>query len=239
MPFLRFTRDKRGYEYFYLVQPSARRGKSSARLLYWFRTPPNVKVGREPFDEAIRRELEAGNPDVVFDWRKILNTPIPSADAEKWRDRRLAERAARAARRAVVQEPAVGADSRNEQEETAEEAVTTDEEMAVDEEMIPAPVHVLEAAAEAAVAADASAPDTSLHVPDLSGGSASNEDADKSNAQPEQPPSPLAQDRPVELRPVGSGERPRRRRRRRRRNRGRSGPTGPAGNPPAGTGGDV
>jgi hypothetical protein len=237
MAFLRFTRDKRGYEYFYLVQPSTRRGKSSARLLYWFRTPPNVKVGREPFDEAIRRELEAGNPDVMFDWRKILDTPIPSADAEKWRDRRRAERAARAARRAAAQEPAVGEDSRTEQEQTAEEAVTTDEEMAVDDEMIAAPVHVLEAAAEAAVAANAS--DTSLHAPDLSAASESNEDADKSNAQPEQPPSPLAQDRPVELRPAGSGEPSRRRRRRRRRNRGRSGPAGPAGNPPAGTGGDV
>src|SRR5262245_54845007 len=35
--FLRFTRDKRGYEHFYLVEPATNaRGKSSARLLYWF-----------------------------------------------------------------------------------------------------------------------------------------------------------------------------------------------------------
>src|SRR5262245_11855867 len=100
MAFLRFTRDKRGYEYFYLVQPAQHRGKATARVLYWFRTPPNVRVGREPFDERVQRELEATNPDVTFDWRKILDTPIPSADVEKWRERRRTERAARASRRA-------------------------------------------------------------------------------------------------------------------------------------------
>src|SRR5262245_32696644 len=100
MPFLRFTRDKRGYEYFYLVQPMQRRGKSTARVLYWYRTPPNVRVGREPFDLAVRRDLEAQNPGVSFDWRKILDTPIPSADAEKWRERRRVERAERSARAA-------------------------------------------------------------------------------------------------------------------------------------------
>jgi hypothetical protein len=99
MAFLRFTRDKRGYEHFYLVQPTTnRRGKVRTRILYWFRTPPNVKVGRQPFDEALRRALEAQNPGVVFDWQKIIETPIPSADAEKWRERRRIERAERAAR---------------------------------------------------------------------------------------------------------------------------------------------
>jgi hypothetical protein len=96
---LRFSRDRRGYEHFYLVQmphhahSSRRRGHSPSRLLYWFRSPPNVKVGREPFDEAARRALEAGHPNVTFDWKKILATPIPSAEAERWRERRHAERA--------------------------------------------------------------------------------------------------------------------------------------------------
>src|SRR5260370_4828290 len=98
MAFLRFTRDKRGYEHFYLAQPTTnRRGKVRTRVLYWFRTPPNVKVGREPFDESLRRALEAQNPDVTFDWQKIVETPIPSADTEKWRERRRLERAQRAA----------------------------------------------------------------------------------------------------------------------------------------------
>src|SRR5215218_5394424 len=98
MAFFRFTRDKRGYQHFYLVEPVAnRRGKVRQRVLYWFRSPPDIKVGREPFDESVRHALEAQNPDVAFDWRSILDTPIPSADAEKWRERRRAERAAKQA----------------------------------------------------------------------------------------------------------------------------------------------
>ncbi|MBI3493421.1 MAG: hypothetical protein HY047_16815 [Acidobacteria bacterium] len=98
MAFLKFSRDKRGYERFALVQPTTnRRGATRPRLLYMFRTPPDAKVGREPFDEAIRRALETQYPDVSFDWRKILETPIPSADVERWRERRRAERAARQA----------------------------------------------------------------------------------------------------------------------------------------------
>jgi hypothetical protein len=132
MAFLRFTRDKRGYEHFSLVQPSSHRSKSPARVLYWFRTPPNVKVGREPFDERIRRELEAQNPDVTFDWRKILETPIPSADADMWRERRRAARAARAAKRTDV-----GAEVDDSREDDVEDEAAQEQ-----------PVHVLEAAAD-------------------------------------------------------------------------------------------
>src|SRR6185436_19937733 len=109
MAFLRFNRDKRGYEHFYLVEATTnRRGKTRARVLYWFRTPPNVKVGREPFDESVRRALEQQNPGVVFDWSKIIETPIPSADAERWRERRRQERAEKAARRAAAARPEAG-----------------------------------------------------------------------------------------------------------------------------------
>ena len=96
MAFFRFNRDKRGYEHFYLVQSTTnRRGKVRSRVLYWFRTPPGVRVGREPFDESVRRALEAQHPDITFDWRAILDAPIPSADADKWRERRRAEKVAR------------------------------------------------------------------------------------------------------------------------------------------------
>src|SRR3954470_8126298 len=105
MAFLRFSRDKRGYEHFYLVQPTTnRRGKVRTRILYWFRTPPNVKVGRQPFDEALRRSLEAQNPGVAFDWQQIVETPIPSADSEKWRERRGQERVGRGAPHADAEE---------------------------------------------------------------------------------------------------------------------------------------
>jgi hypothetical protein len=98
MAYLRFSRDKRGYEHFSLVESTTnRRGKVRQRVLYWFRSPPDIRVGREPFDEGVRRALEAQNPDVTFDWRSILEAPIPSADADKWRERRRAERAAKQA----------------------------------------------------------------------------------------------------------------------------------------------
>jgi hypothetical protein len=103
------------------------RGKSGARLLYWFRTPPNLRVGREPFSPAIRAELESNNADVSFDWRKILETPIPSADAELWRERRRVQKAERVARQIEISAPSEGDDS--------------DDEASADE-----PVHVLEAA---------------------------------------------------------------------------------------------
>jgi hypothetical protein len=101
--FLRFTRDKRGYEHFQLVESSTKRGRTRTKVLYWFRTPPGVKVGREPFDEATQRAIEAKYPSVAFDWKRILTTPVPSADAEKWRERRREERAAKRARKAREQ----------------------------------------------------------------------------------------------------------------------------------------
>jgi hypothetical protein len=109
LAFLRFSRDKRGVENFYLVQPTTnRRGKVRQRVLYWFRSPPDVKVGREPFDQNVRRALETQYPDVEFDWRAIIETPIPSADADKWRERRRAERAAKHAAAEADVEPVDG-----------------------------------------------------------------------------------------------------------------------------------
>jgi len=99
---LRFSRDKRGYEHFYLIQPSHHRGKGPARILYWFRSPPGIRVGRSPFDEELQRRIEAQNPGVLFDWPRLLATPIPppSVEVERWRERRLAEKAEKAARAA-------------------------------------------------------------------------------------------------------------------------------------------
>ena len=78
MSFLKFSRDRRGYEHFYLVEPvTGRRGKTRQRVLYWFRTPPNVKVGREPFDPHVMRALEAQYPDVRFDWEQLRTYPDP------------------------------------------------------------------------------------------------------------------------------------------------------------------
>ena len=41
-------------------------------MLYWSRTPPNAGVGRAPLDEDAIRVLEENNPDLVFEWDKLL-----------------------------------------------------------------------------------------------------------------------------------------------------------------------
>jgi hypothetical protein len=47
-----------------------RRGRS--RILYWFRTPPGIRIGRSALDESAIRLIEEHNPDVEFDWTRIL-----------------------------------------------------------------------------------------------------------------------------------------------------------------------
>jgi hypothetical protein len=98
VPFVKFARDKRGYEYIYLVHDSTRGSRSRSIVLYWYRTPPGVKVGRPPFDAEVRQRLEAQNPDIKFDWRAITSAQPPPPDAEHWRERRRAEKAAKLAR---------------------------------------------------------------------------------------------------------------------------------------------
>ena len=89
MPFLRFTRDKRGYETTALVHAGRQRGRARQRILYWFRTPPGVKVGRPALDEDAIRWIEEHNPDIEFDWQKILEAqPPPAPPSEDGRNRR-------------------------------------------------------------------------------------------------------------------------------------------------------
>lgn len=108
MPAVRFSRDKRGYEYVYLVHTPTKRGKPGrTRVLYWYRTPPGLRLGRKPFDDEVRRTLERQNPGVPFDWDAIVSTPMPPPDmTEYWRERRRAEKAAKAERGAAEAEDA-------------------------------------------------------------------------------------------------------------------------------------
>ena len=78
MPFLRFARDKRGYETTSLVHAVRHGGRSRQRILYWFRTPPGVKVGRPALDEEAIRWIEEHNPDIEFNWAKILEAEPPA-----------------------------------------------------------------------------------------------------------------------------------------------------------------
>lgn len=81
MPHLRFARDKRGYENTYVMHSVRRRGKGQQRILYWFRTPPNIRIGRAALDEEAIRAIEECNPDITFDWSRILEAQAPPAPA--------------------------------------------------------------------------------------------------------------------------------------------------------------
>src|SRR5262245_28527640 len=139
MPFLRFSRDRRGYENFFIVQPAKGRGRPP-RVLYWFRTPPNVKVGRDAFEPSVQRAIEAQNPDLTFDWDALLATPIPSAEPEPWRERRDAERRAKAARRAEADAPRdLESEAGNASEPVPEEPALSASEASGSAEIPPAP----------------------------------------------------------------------------------------------------
>lgn len=91
-PYLRVARDGRGYENTYVLQNDRQAGRTRTRLLYWFRTPLNVKVGRERLDDEVIRAIEAQNPDTTFDWPRMLKQDLA---------RPPAARAAASARRAA------------------------------------------------------------------------------------------------------------------------------------------
>jgi hypothetical protein len=73
VPFLRVIRDKRGYETTYLMHWYREGAKQRSRILYVFRTPGGVRVGREALEPAILREIEREYPDIDFDWRVVLS----------------------------------------------------------------------------------------------------------------------------------------------------------------------
>jgi hypothetical protein len=78
--FLRFSRDRRGYENTFLLHAVRPRDeKERPRLLYWFRTPPHLKVGRTPFDDDAIRTLEEEHPEVEFDWSRLLESPAAAS----------------------------------------------------------------------------------------------------------------------------------------------------------------
>ena len=68
--------------------------------MYWFRTPPGVRVGRAPIDETAIRLLEQHNPDVQFDWTRILKAPPAAEGQSRDRDQRGRDRDQRGRREA-------------------------------------------------------------------------------------------------------------------------------------------
>jgi hypothetical protein len=71
VPFLRVIRDKRGYETTYLMHLYREGHRQRSRILYVFRSPGGVRVGRGALDPDVLRELEARYPDIAFDWKDV------------------------------------------------------------------------------------------------------------------------------------------------------------------------
>ncbi len=86
-----------------------RKGKGRSRILYWFRTPPGVRVGRAALDEEAIRLIEEFNPEVEFDWTRILKgqgaETKPPAPRERDQHRRPDRAPAPRPPQAVVVEP--------------------------------------------------------------------------------------------------------------------------------------
>mgnify|MGYP001469785962 CR=1 FL=1 len=100
MPFIRFSRDKRGYESTYLFHTYRRKESSHTRLLYWFRTPPSVRVGRHSFDPEAIRSIEESNPDLSFNWSKLFAVPLetPAKGANQVRKSQSSKKVRRSAK---------------------------------------------------------------------------------------------------------------------------------------------
>ncbi len=147
---MRFTRDKRGYETTSLVHAIRRQGRSRQRILYWFRTPPDVKVGRPALDEEAIRTIEEQNPDIEFNWQKILEAkaspPPPVEDMRHRRPRRDRPERAKPVPQAVqTAEPEIAAEQ-DMVEEPEEQVVEAIEQLTHPdaEEKIDAPLSAVE-----------------------------------------------------------------------------------------------
>jgi hypothetical protein len=87
VPFIRYTRDKRGYETTFVMhgyRPA--HGPQRTRVLYLFRSPSHIKMGRRPLDEESREALAHTHPDLSFDWT-ILGRETENFRSEEPRER--------------------------------------------------------------------------------------------------------------------------------------------------------
>lgn len=94
MPFLRIIRDKRGYETTYLMHWYKEGNRQRSKILYVFRTPGGVRVGRSPLEPEILRTIEAQYPDIAFDWKSVRDNQQvvePAAELRRPRKRKPAD----------------------------------------------------------------------------------------------------------------------------------------------------
>ena len=108
MPFLRVIRDKRGYETTYLMHLYREGQRQRSKILYVFRTPGGVRVGRDPLEPDVLRQIEAQYPDIAFNWALVREGQqlIETAAEPRRRRPRREEEAPAAASPPSIPEPA-------------------------------------------------------------------------------------------------------------------------------------
>jgi hypothetical protein len=68
--------------------------RQRSRILYVFRTPGGVRVGRDPLEPEVLRQIEAQYPDIAFNWQQVRETQQlieTAADPRRRRPRREEE----------------------------------------------------------------------------------------------------------------------------------------------------
>jgi hypothetical protein len=126
VPFLRLTRDRRGFEHTFLLHANA--PGEAPRVLYWYRTAPGVLIGRPALDEEAIRSIEEQNPEIEFDWPAILalrEAMPPEEDVEPNRQPR-GRRPSRRDQPRPGRPPAEPAQAAGPAPEEAESAVTAE-----------------------------------------------------------------------------------------------------------------
>jgi hypothetical protein len=83
-------------------------GRAQPRILYWFRSPTAVRVGRPPIDEDAIRLIEEHHRGLAFDWSRILDSRVVS---EPDRPRVSQERASTPVGRPSLERPVMEADA--------------------------------------------------------------------------------------------------------------------------------
>jgi hypothetical protein len=117
VPFLRLTRDRRGFEHTFLLH--ADHPGEAPRVLYWYRTAPDVLIGRPALDEEAIRTIEDQHPEIEFDWPAILalrEAMMPEDEASPERP----PRRSRPIRSAVTPGAGAGPHAGRDEEETAD-----------------------------------------------------------------------------------------------------------------------
>jgi hypothetical protein len=97
VPFLRVIRDKRGYETTYLMHLYRDGLRQRSKILYVFRTPGGVRVGRDPLEPDVLRQIESQYPDIQFNWATVRESQQvieTSAEPRRRRPRREEETSA-------------------------------------------------------------------------------------------------------------------------------------------------